>query len=156
MDPQHFLHSLRGRLRYLFHHTITSGTPSLLLWLALVSILAVTALFLVFGAVPEGQQPDHYHESFWIALNMALDLDAVDESGWSNRMAMLTVLILGILIVSVLIGVLTSGIERNLDELPRGRSLVLESNHTLTLGWSSKMMPILKELIIIDENRHRK
>ncbi len=85
----------------------------------------------MFGAVPEGQQPDHYHESFWTALNMALDLGAVDEPGWSNRMAMLTVSILGILIVSVLIGVLGSGIERKLDELPRGRPLVLESNHTL-------------------------
>lgn len=87
---------------------------------------------------------------------MALDLGAFDEPGWSNWMAMLTVSILGILIVSVLIGVLTSGIERKLDELPRGRSLVLESNHTLILGWSSKIIPILKELIITDESRHRK
>ena len=110
----------------------------------------------MFGAVPEGEQPGHYGESFWTALSVALSPSAVQEPGWPYRVVMLAVAILGILIVSVLIGVLTSGIEGKLDELRRGRSLVLESNHTLTLGWSSKIMPILKELIIIDENRHRK
>ncbi len=151
-------YTLRDRLRYYFDQTIASGTSSLLLWLALISILAVAvaALFLVFGAVPEGQQPDHYGESFWTALNMALDPGAVEESGWAYRVVMLAVAILGILIVSVLIGVLTSGIEGKLDELRRGRSLVLESDHTLILGWSSKIMPVLKELIIANENQQRR
>jgi len=151
-------YTLRDRLRYYFDQTIASGTSSLLLWLALISILAVAvaALFLVFGAVPEGQQPDHYGESFWTALNMALDPGAVEEPGWAYRVVMLAVAILGILIVSVLIGVLTSGIEGKLDELRRGRSLVLESDHTLILGWSSKIMPVLKELIIANENQQRR
>ncbi len=153
----HPKYPLRDRLRYFFDQTIASGTLSLLLWLALVSILAVAvaALFLMFGAVPEGQQPDHYGESFWTALNMALNPGAVSEPGWPYRVVMLAVAILGILIVSVLIGVMTSGIERKLDELRRGRSLVLESDHTLILGWSSKITPILKELVIANENQHR-
>ncbi len=155
MGPQF---SLRDRLRYSFDQTIAAGTPTLLLWLALVSILAVAvaALFLVFDAVPDGQRPDHYGESFWTTLNMALDPGAlVDATGWPYRVVMLVVAILGILMVSVLIGVLTTGIEGKLNELRRGRSLVLESDHTLILGWSSKITPVLKELIIANENQRR-
>jgi len=65
---------------------------------------------------------------------------------------MLSVAILGILIVSTLIGILTSGIGEKLDELRRGRSQILESNHTLVLGWSEKIGPIIRELIIANEN----
>ena len=66
---------------------------------------------------------------------------------------MLAVAILGILIVSTMIGVLTSGIEGKIDGLRRGRSLVLESDHTVILGWSSKIVTAVQELVIANENQ---
>ena len=35
-----------------------------------------------------------------------------------------------------------------LDELRKGRSKVLEKDHTLILGWNSKVFPIVSEICI--------
>ena len=56
---------------------------------------------------------------------------------------------------SSLIGVLTTGVEQQLDELRKGRSLVLERGHTVILGWSPQITDITHELIIANENQRR-
>jgi voltage-gated potassium channel Kch len=47
-----------------------------------------------------------------------------------------------------LIGVLATGLDRKLDELRKGRSVVLERDHTLILGWSETIFTMLAELEI--------
>jgi voltage-gated potassium channel Kch/K+/H+ antiporter YhaU regulatory subunit KhtT len=59
----------------------------------------------------------------------------------------------GIFIVSALIGIITTGLESKLEELRKGRSFVVESNHTLILGWSPKIFTIISELLIANENQ---
>jgi len=58
-----------------------------------------------------------------------------------------------LLIVSILIGTLTTGIEGRLESLRRGRSKVLEHDHTVILGWSLQVFTIINELVITNENR---
>ncbi len=148
---------LRARLQYRFDRTIAGGTAGLMLWLAAISgaMVAFAAVGLSMGIHPEGQQSDGYIESFWTTLNVALDPGAVEEAGWPYRALMLSVAILGVLIVSTIIGVLTAGIEGKLEELRRGRSLVLEEDHTIILGWSSKIAAAVQELVIANESRQR-
>ena len=43
--------------------------------------------------------------------------------------------------------------EASIDEMRKGRSRVIESNHTLILGWSPKVFAIINELIIANENQ---
>jgi Trk K+ transport system NAD-binding subunit len=57
--------------------------------------------------------------------------------------------------VSTLIGVLTSGFSNVIDELRKGKTKVLEKNHTLILGWSPKVFDILNELILANESLRR-
>ena len=45
----------------------------------------------------------------------------------------------GIFIVATLIGTITSGLEGTIEEFRKGKSKVLEENHTLILGWSPKV-----------------
>ena len=59
-----------------------------------------------------------------------------DEGNWPYLFAMLAVTIGGIFIISSLIGILTTGLEARLDSLRKGRSKVVESDHTVILGWS--------------------
>ncbi len=42
-----------------------------------------------------------------------------------------------------------------MDELRKGRSQVLESGHTLILGWSPQVFTILSELMIANENQKK-
>jgi len=75
------------------------------------------------------------------------------DAGWGFRVVMLLVTIGGIFIVSTLIGVLTSGLEERIADLRKGRSMVLETNHTLILGWTPQVFTIISELVLANENR---
>jgi hypothetical protein len=66
---------------------------------------------------------------------------------------MLAVTLASLMLMSILIGVLTASIESRLDAMWRGRSKVLEQNHTIILGWSHQIMTIISELVIANENR---
>ena len=147
---------LRVRWNYFFDRTIAGGTPILMLWLAAISaaVVAVAALLMTFGLHPT-DEPMGFGEAYWNAMGAALDPAPAEDTGWAYRAVMLAVAIIGILIVSTIIGVLTSGIEGKLDNLRRGRSLVLEHNHTIILGWSSKIAAAVRELAIANESHKR-
>ena len=78
-----------------------------------------------------------------------------NDTGWALRPTMLLVTIGGLFTVSILIGVISNGIGKKLDELRKGRSFVVEQNHTLILGWSEKIFPIISELIVANENQKK-
>lgn len=62
--------------------------------------------------------------------------------------------LVGIFIISmILIGSISSGIDEKMDELKKGKSKVMESNHTLTLGWSEKVFSIIHEIIKANFNK---
>jgi voltage-gated potassium channel Kch len=76
-----------------------------------------------------------------------------DEGQLGYLLLMLAVTLGGIFIVATLIGVLSSGIESRLTELRKGRSRVIETGHTVILGWSQQVFTILSELIEANANR---
>jgi voltage-gated potassium channel Kch len=146
---------LSARFKYWFDQIISGGTGKLLFLLAACSmvLVGVAAMLQALGITPIGSEPLNYAESFWRTMGLALSPDIVDDEGWVYRLVMLAVAILGILIVSTLIGVLTSGIEGRIEGLRRGRSMVLERDHTVILGWSSKIVTAVQELVIANENQ---
>ena len=72
---------------------------------------------------------------------------------WAGLMFVVT--IAGIFLVSILIGTITSGLDARLHELRKGRSRVIEREHTLILGWSSKIHSIIGELVVANTNQKR-
>lgn len=148
---------LRKKLRYKFDNLMAKGPAALIGWLGLLSILLVITAALIL-TVTGFQQDDSdslsFVEAAWGSLMRTLDPGTMGgDTGWGFRIVMLGVTLGGIFIVSTLIGVLASGISNKLDELRKGHSFVVESGHTLILGWSEKIFPILTELIIANENK---
>ena len=138
------------RIKYFFDRRIASGTGTLLVWLGILSlvVLSIFAAIMTFGIAGKTGTILVYLESFWTALAVALDPGASTDPGWLNRVFLFLVALFGIFILSTLIGVLTSGITEKLYDLRRGRSLVLEEGHTLILGWSAKIGPVISELVL--------
>ena len=106
-------------------------------------------------------------------MNFSLDPgSAAEDTGGIHRLISATVTMCGIFIISTLIGALTTGMESKLAELRKGRTVVIETNHTsigiilhiflnfhlpiisVILGWSSKIFDIINELIIANESQH--
>ena len=144
--------SLRERFRYWFDNRFSGGPLVIIGWLALGTFLFVavmTIISLIPGIQPEGQD---LKELFWTILYQALTPNPYDATARWQFLAVMLVTTLGsLLMVSILIGTLTNGITAKLDELRKGRSRVLESDHTLILGWSPQIFTILSELMIANE-----
>ena len=131
---------LPARLRYAFDKSMAGGTIALIGWLGLVSLgLIVVAGIIVslFDIAPAGEDPMGFIEGTWASLMRTLDSGTMGgDVGWGFRAIMLLVTVGGIFIVSALIGVISSGLEGKFDELRKGRSFVVEANHTLVLAVS--------------------
>lgn len=75
------------------------------------------------------------------------------EGNWPFQLFMMIVTILGLVVVSTLIGLVSSGILSKIEELRKGRSFVIEKDHVLILGWSAKIFTIIPEIILANENQ---
>jgi len=158
------------RLRYWFDNTMSKGPIALIAWLGILSfvfILVMTLVITLTGIAnppaPENpESPDvvvepapDFFEIAWRSLMRTLDAGTMggDTGSPGYLLAMLIVTLGGVFIISILIGVLTSGIEAKLDDLRKGRSFVVEQNHTLILGWSPQVFTIISELVQANANQ---
>lgn len=150
--------TLADRWRYGFDTFMARGTVALISGLGLVS-LAFIALMAVLvtasGMHPADGDKLNLPESLWGVLMRTLDSGTVGgDTGWVFRLTMLFVTFGGIFLVSTLIGLLSSGIDSKLDDLRKGRSRVLETDHIVILGWSLQIFTLISELALANANRH--
>lgn len=150
----------RQRLRYHFDNLMARGTPALiglLFALSLVIVIIAGAVLSVTGFVQEGTQERlSFWEAVWESLMRTLDPGTMGaDTGSGFRAVMLFVTLGGIFVVSTLIGVLNNALTNQMEHLRKGRSHVLETNHTLILGWSTQIFTIINELMIANENQPR-
>ena len=151
-------YSYKDRLRYYFENTISSGPTGVIKWLGLISLAAILflgVLIIVFGIKdnPEAETSIGFIEGVWKSLMATLDPGTMGgDEGWDFRIVRFSATLLGIFIISILIGIISSGIDKKLGELNKGKSKVLESDHTLILGWSEKIFSIIQQLIEANKN----
>lgn len=147
------------RFRYRFDNLMSRGPIAMISLLAFFSLLVIFvagAVLWFFRIAPEGGEPMGFVEGVWQSLLRALDSGTMGgDLGWTFRAITFLITLGGIFIVSTLIGVLGSGIESKLEELKKGKSFVMEKDHTLILGWSSKIFTIISELVIANENQKK-
>jgi ion channel POLLUX/CASTOR len=150
--------STKARLKYAFDNFMSAGSTKLISYLGLVALLLVlmfaTILYLA-NIHPDEVTRLNFVDTFWTSLMHVLDPGTIGEHDghWDFRIFMFLVTLLGIVILSILIGLISNGIMDKLDQLRKGRSFVMEQDHVLILGWSSKIFTIIPELIIANENQ---
>jgi voltage-gated potassium channel Kch len=145
---------LLARLRYRFDNTLSRGPIALIGWLALGAALLVLAATLAVLALSPNPTGLGVGEVFWNILSQALTPNPVDASlPWQYLLVMLVVTLGSLFGVSILIGVLNAGIANRVEALQRGRSRVIEHNHTIILGWNEQVFAIIAELVIANANK---
>lgn len=149
--------TISQRIRYYFDNLISQGTPALiaLLFLTFLIVAFLTSLLLYFmKAKDEAGLDMTFFEAYWSSLMHVIDQGTITgDTDWQLRIATLATTFIGIFLISSLVTILNTGFSNKLDELKKGRSLVLEENHTVILGWSSKVFSIISELMIAHENQ---
>src|SRR5690349_7999077 len=135
---------------------MSRGTGALIGGLAVVSLVII---FIAAGIIQignfamDGESAPSFAEAAWMSLMRTLDAGTMGgDTGLPFRVVMLGVTLGGIFIVSTLIGILSNGLEDRIEQLRKGRSVVLENDHTLILGWSPQIFNIISELVLANEN----
>ncbi len=147
--------SFKRRFQYWFDSYMSRGTSALLAALFALSaliIFAAAALVKITGSAPNNES---LFKLAWMGLLRTLDSGTMggDDGSVFFLFMMLVVTLGGVFVVSALIGIINNGLEDKLDELRKGRSQVLENEHTLILGWSPQIFTIIAELVAANENR---
>lgn len=146
--------TLRERLRYRFDNTMSRGLGGLIGWLGLISLTLVTIVSLVVkfaGADSDKGLP----EIVWNIMFQTMTPNPVDTKAGSLVFlgGMLAVTFGSIFLVSIFIGILTNVIDERIQALRKGRSTVIESDHTLVIGWSPQIFTIISELVEANASR---
>ncbi|MBL8102244.1 MAG: NAD-binding protein [Anaerolineales bacterium] len=147
--------SFKQKFQYWFDNYMSRGTGALILALFVLSaliIFVIAALVKITGNAPNNEG---LFELAWMALLRTLDSGTMggDTGSFFFLLMMLLVTFGGIFVVSALIGIINNGLEDKLDELRKGRSAVLENDHTLILGWTPQIFTIISELVLANESR---
>jgi voltage-gated potassium channel Kch len=145
----------KQRFQYWFDNFMSRGTGAMLTGLFVLSaliILAAAALVKLTNTAPNGES---FSELAWMSLLRTLDSGTMggDAGNVFFLAMMLFVTFGGIFVVSALIGIINNGLEDKMEELRKGRSQVLENDHTLILGFTPQIFTILSELILANESR---
>ena len=149
--------TLKQKLSYWFDNLMSKGTVSLILVLAAITILVVFITGIVVS-ISDPESNGNVLQSAWMSLMHALDAGTIAGDDTSNILfivMMSIVTICGLFITSMLIGVISTGLESKMESLQKGHSLVLEKNHVIILGFNENAINIIRELIIANENQKK-
>lgn len=151
------------RWRYRFDTFMARGGTSIFKMLTAVFLVAFIVIGLARGLL------------LWLAPDLALQHDGIgffgnlyvafleltdpgnmvqdlESSPWYKLLAVVAGLV-GIVLLSALIAFITTALDQKLHELKRGRSKVIEDEHTLILGWNEqRIVEVLQELILANES----
>jgi len=149
---------LGDRLKYSFDTLMSRGLAALIGLLGVVTLIFITVISLivvVFGLFPTDGELS-FSETFWATMLRTLDPGTMGgDTGPGYRIAMLIVTLTGLVLVASLIGIVSNAFNDKVEQLRKGRSNVLEKDHTLILGWNRKIHQVVGELIIANESRKR-
>ena len=146
--------SIGTRVRYAFDNSLSrSGAFVGYVFVALIVLSILMAIFVDFIAgtplvnpAPEGSFIDKVWASFSIILDKAKD------ATWGGRIISIFYWIITTAVTATIIGFVATSVGNAVAKLKKGKSPVIESGHTLILGWSNRVFPILKELAVANQN----
>ena len=148
--------SLGQRLRYSFDNSIArSGmfVTWMLILMIIFSILLVllrAALILIPSFAAEGTTVVFDFNTFW--KSFASIFGKGGEDFWVDRIINFLTWAITVALAGSVTGFIVGVITRTFDRLRKGKSPVVDNGHTLILGWSNRIYPILKELAIANQN----
>ena len=141
-------------LRYQFDNSLSKASAFVAYAFLLLIVLSIfnTAFNIWIQATALGAQQEN--PDFWELFyrRMWTTLGDVARLSWADRTSSLLAWISSTAVNAIVIGFVATGISASVQKLKAGKSPVISSGHTLILGWSNRIFPILKELAVASSN----
>ena len=147
--------SFGTRLRYSFDNSLSKagafvGYVFIAIVLLAFAMTAIQAAIATVTPLNTPLDPASYFFSYWAAFTKILGIGSTDA--WGAQIVNFIYWAIGIAISGAVIGFISAAITRAVARIKEGKSAVIESGHTLILGWSNRVFPILAELAIANDN----
>ncbi|MEM6732199.1 MAG: hypothetical protein AAF658_11630, partial [Myxococcota bacterium] len=152
--------SVGQRIRYQVDNFLARGSAALFVALVL-AFLASLAIIAVFRLLLNAWVPDAGADlglQLWFIFLQLTDPGNMAQDNTTPTVFKLSAILsglVGVVIFSALIAFLTTALDEAISNLKRGRSPVLESGHTLIVGFGPRVVEILRELIEANESEER-
>ena len=137
---------------------MSKGSSSIFLALLCLFLFGFLVMVLI-RSIANTFMPDETLSSWgeipWRVYVAVMEGSAAETDGDSNWVAKITSILgvlVGLVLFSSMVAFITSVFTAKLDELRRGRSLVLENDHTLILGFGDRILEVIRELIEANES----
>ncbi|MGW7054210.1 CASTOR/POLLUX-related putative ion channel [Streptomyces sp. NPDC054887] len=148
--------SRRRRLRYRVDNLVGGGTAPLIGWLSLACLFVVVpaSVVLVWADRDAPVTLSGRLIAVWASVGQTLKIGgAVGPPLYV--LASVSLALVALLFVSTLVSLITTGINQRIMALRLGHSTVVEEQHTVVLGWSDQVFPVVMELVAANANRRR-
>ncbi|MFJ6212204.1 NAD-binding lipoprotein [Streptomyces sp. NPDC092296] len=146
----------RLRARYWFDNLVARGTATLigLLTLACLVVVVPASFGLVWSDRRTPATLSGRLAAVWESVGETLRLRGAIGTPPYVVLSVLLALV-ALFFVSTLVSLITSGINEKIMALRLGHSTVLEERHTVLLGWSDQVFPVVSELVAANANQRR-
>ncbi len=116
----------------------------------LLVLLVLCMALMILGALAASMKDSmiRYPRFLWWAFLRLTDSGYIgqDEDIWERGVSTVVTLA-GLVIFGLLISIISSGFSQRLEIIRRGRRRVLDTDHTVVLGWGNVTLSILRELL---------
>ncbi|MBQ6680082.1 MAG: hypothetical protein IJM76_08705 [Lachnospiraceae bacterium] len=141
----------KKRFSYWFDKRMSKGSLGLIRLLAILTLFVILIVaFVIFRLAPD--EEGGFLSSFWESLSTVINawMPAYEDGGGSMGylIPMSIAAIVGLLITSVLIGIISSAIEEKITSLKRGTSEVIEEGHIVVVGFYPGEYTLLRQLVL--------
>jgi len=132
------------KAHYAFDNFMVKSYAAFLLIAIVTLVVVVFGGVFIFLCVPDFKIP--MLEAMWIAWLYMLDPSAHTGVLGPERIPGFFISLIGVGVMSMLMGFVVDIVCIQMEELRKGKSKVVETNHCLILGYSEKIFSICKEL----------
>ncbi|GAA3629231.1 CASTOR/POLLUX-related putative ion channel [Flavivirga jejuensis] len=154
--------SFRERLSYKAERFLSKGGASIfksLLILFIVVFVVLTGLrLLLIYLFPSLDYTGNIFKDIWVTFLEMTDPGNMNQDNEApTYLKIITVLsgLTGVILLSMLIGFITTALDTMLYDFRKGRGKVIENNHTVILGWNERVVDVIRELILANESESK-
>jgi hypothetical protein len=154
--------SFRERLNYKAERFLSKGGSSifksLLIIFIIVFVILVSLRLLLIKIFPSLDYTGNIFRDIWVTFLEMTDPGNMNQDNQApTYLKILTILsgLTGVILLSMLIGFITTALDTMLYDFRKGRGKVIENNHTIILGWNERVVDVVRELVLANESESK-
>ena len=146
--------SRKERFSYWFDSQMSNGTLGLIKLLAIVSLAIVFVIAFLISATGFNEG-EGFLAAFWNSLATIINawMPYYEEGGPGYLILTAVTAVVGLLVTSILIGIIASAIEEKVNELKNSSSRILEEDHIVVLGFYQGAYTLIRQLALAAGDR---